>query len=461
MRWKCIVGFRILTLSRDAKWLTPDSGSTGRVPWGKTDVRPRSGKLTSAHLSKPCQNHHRPTQPEPVLLRIQKKSERQRTSPRAPSVSLWLAGSLLLRWDSESLSWFNGSVFPRSNSVLLTPKQNFLQWIVSPAQPILHRNEFLGTENANSPYTNQRSHRHPSVDDRSPVVVIGTESIRDTFDDLCLQQAINSRAAPGVTNLVLNPDAHCGYGAPIGCVMVSPTHIYPGPVGVDIKCSMSLLQLDLPEDAVDDRRVRRALIDAICERIPTGAGRGSRHVAKGRHVDESLGLRVLIEGASSPVCEALGIPTHWASRCEDAAHVGHDDTSDALARRIQTTQLNKDTYRFLTKMQQLGSYGGGNHFGECEVVELRTHDPKRMHAAKVFGLRDGHVAFLSHCGSRGIGHQLAMGQFRALQHKFAQWDIPLPGNDRELVYAPLDHQRLMPISTTWRWEPTSRRSIIS
>ena len=53
------------------------------------------------------------------------------------------------------------------------------------------------------------------------------------------------------------------------------------------------------------------------------------------------------------------------------------------------------------------------------------------------GLRNGRVAFLSHCGSRGIGHQLASGQFRALQTKFARWDIPLPGNDRELVYAPL------------------------
>jgi len=39
--------------------------------------------------------------------------------------------------------------------------------------------------------------------------------------------------------------------------MVSPTHIYPGPVGVDIKCSMSLLQLNIPEDALVDKRTRR------------------------------------------------------------------------------------------------------------------------------------------------------------------------------------------------------------
>src|ERR1700689_5547908 len=107
-----------------------------------------------------------------------------------------------------------------------------------------------------------------------PITVIGTAAIRDAFDAKCIEQALNSRGAPGVTDLVLNPDAHAGYGAPVGCVLVSPSHVYPGPVGVDIKCSMSLLALNLPAEAVADRKVRRALIAAISERLPTGAGRG-------------------------------------------------------------------------------------------------------------------------------------------------------------------------------------------
>ena len=98
----------------------------------------------------------------------------------------------------------------------------------------------------------------PARDNRGkPITVIGTQAIRDGFDARCLEQALNSRGAPGVTDLVLNPDAHVGYGAPVGSVLVSPTHIYPGPVGVDIKCSMSLLQLDLPGDAIKDKRIRR------------------------------------------------------------------------------------------------------------------------------------------------------------------------------------------------------------
>src|ERR1700722_8382472 len=153
------------------------------------------------------------------------------------------------------------------------------------------------------------------VDGRTPITVIGTNSIRAGFDAKCLQQAVNSRLAPGVTDLVLNPDAHVGYGAPVGCVMVSPTHVYPGPVGVDIKCSMSLLQMDIPAGEVADRKVRRALIDAISLRLPTGAGRGQRSARKSRKVGPDLGRIVAVEGASAEVCYALGIPPEWASRC--------------------------------------------------------------------------------------------------------------------------------------------------
>ncbi len=277
----------------------------------------------------------------------------------------------------------------------------------------------------------------PAPDNKGkPITVIGTQAIRETFDDTCIVQALNSRGAPGVTDLILNPDAHCGYGAPVGCVLVSPTHVYPGPVGVDIKCSMSLLQMDLPADQINDKRLRRALIDAVCARTPTGAGKGQRSVRKSRHVTEALGRQAAIEGASADVCKALGIPEAWADRCEDAFHVGHDETQAALAERLDSLVIAGQFSNLESKVQQLGSYGGGNHFGECEVVELLGSEQAR-HASEVFGLKDGCVAFLSHCGSRGFGYQLAHGQFKALQAKFAAWGLPLPGNDRELVYAPL------------------------
>jgi len=265
-----------------------------------------------------------------------------------------------------------------------------------------------------------------------PITVIGTESIRNGFDDRCIEQALNSRSAPGVSELVLNPDAHAGYGAPVGCVMASPSHIYPGPVGVDIKCSMSLLQLDLPADAMDEKRTARAVIDAICERTPTGAGKGQRSVKKSRRVSLEDGRRAVIEGASASVCESMGIPPEWAERCEDSTHGNSGDLDERLETLFATGRLKY----FDRKIEQFGSYGGGNHFGECEAVSIGD-SPEAKTAADVFGLVDGNAAFLSHCGSRGLGHDLASGQFRDLQAKFEKWGTPYPAGDKQLCYAPL------------------------
>ncbi|MBV8203251.1 MAG: RtcB family protein [Acidobacteria bacterium] len=270
-----------------------------------------------------------------------------------------------------------------------------------------------------------------------PVRVIGTAAIRAGLDEVCLQQAVNARGAPGVGEVVLNPDAHRGYGAPIGCVLASPDHIYPGPVGVDIKCSMSLLQLDLPAGEVADRAVRRALIHEIAQRVPTGAGKGQRSVRKSRRVTEALGEAAVTEGATAAVCATLGIPEQWPARCEDWRHLGHDGTAEALRLRLDELCAGGRFGQFGDKIGQLGSYGGGNHFGECEVVHLAGAAERAARAAAVFGLRDGHVAFLSHCGSRGFGHDLAQRQFKELRAHFEHWHLPLPAGDPHLVYAPL------------------------
>ena len=230
-----------------------------------------------------------------------------------------------------------------------------------------------------------------------PIIVIGNEKIRETFEEKTLQQVINARSGAGVTDVILNPDAHVGYGAPIGCVMVSPSHVYPGPVGVDIKCSMSLLQFDLPAEEINDRKIRRTLINAICERTPTGAGAGQRSVKKGRKIPKELAHQAITEGGSESVCEQFGVPLDWTLRCEDVQHFGHDKSTEALKRRVERICKEKYMCNFNEKMQQFGSYGGGNHFGECEIVHIGDNE-KAKKTAEVFGLKDGCVAFLSHCG---------------------------------------------------------------
>lgn len=268
-----------------------------------------------------------------------------------------------------------------------------------------------------------------------PITIIGTKKIRDSIETGSLQQAINTRSAPGVSDLVINPDVHQGYGAPIGCVLVSPTHICPGPVGVDIKCSMSLIQFDLPEDFINEKRIRRELITAITERIPTGVGTGQRSVTKSRRISTELAVQAVVEGASVSVCQKIGIPVHWAQRCEDPSHRSHDGTIEGLKKRLDF--LRHEVFENLDeKLDQLGSYGGGNHFGECEVIKLAGLEKDRK-TAKVFGLKDSAVAFFSHCGSRGFGNILATNQFKLFQHSFTKHRIPFPANDRHLVYAPL------------------------
>ena len=181
------------------------------------------------------------------------------------------------------------------------------------------------------------------VDGRSPIRVFGVDSIRKSFGEETLRQAINARRAPGVVDVVLNPDAHVGYGAPIGCVMVSPTHVYPGPVGVDINCSMSLLQFELDANAVADKRLRRALVDAIERRVPTGAG--YRQAPLGRRIPTEIVERALVEGATPEICALLDVNPDWANRLEDAVRVGSDGSVESLAKRRRQTLRRRQKLR--------------------------------------------------------------------------------------------------------------------
>ncbi len=262
----------------------------------------------------------------------------------------------------------------------------------------------------------------------SPIQIVGTQAIRETFGQSCIQQAIAARLSPGVSHMILNPDAHFGYGVPVGSVLVSPDHIYPGPVGVDIKCSMSLLQTDIPEEAILEKSVRRQIIHEIDSRLAS-----SKRPPKGRAVNEATGFDAAVYGAKGKLLDKLGIPPRWSARCEHAQHSGLDESHETLAVKLEKHIRNGTVKAFQEKCKQLGSYGGGNHFGECEIVRVKD-DPQSLKAADTFGLRDGKVAFLSHCGSRGLGHALATHQFQTIQTSFRKRGRSFPSGDPELCY---------------------------
>jgi tRNA-splicing ligase RtcB len=264
------------------------------------------------------------------------------------------------------------------------------------------------------------------VSGRRPITIIANEAILAGLDENCLAQAMNGASAPYVDRLVVNPDAHTGYGVPVGCVLASKGAIFPAPVGPDIKCSMSFLQTELPAVLLADLDARRALIQAICERIPTGAN--NRQAAKGRRFSRETLRDVAIHGATPEILTKLGIPPSWIEACEDARHGNPEE----LAARLQVVCAANP--RLEPTLASLASYGSGNHFGEAEVV---TVAPAQAEIAKRFGLKDGCVGFLSHCGSRGFGYKLADAHFKGLAAKFKLWGTPLPGGDEHMVYAPL------------------------
>ncbi len=160
----------------------------------------------------------------------------------------------------------------------------------------------------------------------------------------------------------LMPDAHVGYGLPIGGVLATRNAVIPYAVGVDIACRMKLSILDLPAHWLDDRGGRRDLLRRALE-AETRFGMGASFRAKGGGKNAGAHLRsheVLDEDWSvSPI-----------------------------------TRKNREK-----AADQLGTSGSGNHFVEFGLLTAPAE-----HAAAL-GLAEGgeYIALLSHSGSRGPG----------------------------------------------------------
>lgn len=264
------------------------------------------------------------------------------------------------------------------------------------------------------------------IQGKRPITFIANDTIFQGFDDKVFEQAVNTAESLGVDQVIVGPDGHAGYGCPVGSVVVTDGYVYPGPVGPDACCSMSYLQTNVPDSEIADKSVRRALINAICERIPTGMG--STQLPKARKIAwEDLAKVPVCGGASNFLLPQLGIPSGWRAKLE---HLHFGSSMEELEERFAGLDV-----RIKEKIKQLGSYGGGNHFGEAQAV-IAEQDMQEI--ASQWGIFPGTVGFLSHCGSRGFGYQLTASHFKSLEHRFKAWGIPLSGGEKELVYAPVD-----------------------
>ena len=251
---------------------------------------------------------------------------------------------------------------------------------------------------------------------RAPVVLYGTASLLATMDDKVLAQLTNVAKLPGLVGAAMTmPDAHWGYGFPIGGVAAfDPEHggvISAGGVGFDISCGIRCLRGNLTATELHPHRGR--LADALFHTIPAGVGKEGEIKLRPVELDE-----ILNDGAEWAIRHGYGTPGDLAY-VEERGRV-------AGAIPANVSDLAKKRQR-----GEMGTLGSGNHYLEVQAV-ARIDDAE---AAAAFGLREGQVVVSIHCGSRGLGHQIGTEYLVSLAKAATRLGIDLP--DRELACAPI------------------------
>ncbi|MBT7102290.1 RtcB family protein [archaeon] len=243
-------------------------------------------------------------------------------------------------------------------------------------------------------------------------VFASEELIKNIKGDKSLEQIKNVAKLPGILRAsYAMPDMHQGYGFPIGGVAafdVDKGVISPGGVGYDINCSVRLLKTNLTE--ADLKGKEQEIAHSLFRTIPSGVGRGGDLKLSDDELDE-----VLVGGAQWAVEKGYGKDDDW-KHIEDEGKLGGAEPKFVSGRA-------KGRGR-----GQLGSLGAGNHFLDVLIVD-EVFD-KRV--AEIFGLEKGQVVMLIHCGSRGLGHQVASDYIKAMEDEYG-----VPEYDRELVNAPI------------------------
>lgn len=273
-------------------------------------------------------------------------------------------------------------------------------------------------------------------DMRMPARVYATERMLDEiYRDKSLEQLVNVATLPGIERYALAmPDAHEGYGFPIGGVAAFDKEtgvISPGGIGYDINCGVRLLMSERRAEEIKPRL--KELARTLFQEIPSGVGRGGQLTLKGKDFDE-----ILEKGAKTMIEMGYGAP-------EDLGRIESEGTlenADSRLVSITAKARGKD---------QLGTLGAGNHFVEVEEVE-KIFDETEARAMRLF---KGQTVILIHTGSRGLGHQIATDYIRIMTRAVSQYGISLP--DRELACAPFlspegqDYFRAMSCGANFAW----------
>lgn len=241
--------------------------------------------------------------------------------------------------------------------------------------------------------------------------------LEDIKHDNSLEQIVNVATLPGIQKYALAmPDIHQGYGFPIGGVAAfAPDEggiISPGGIGYDINCGVRLLATSMTSQ--DIKPYAEKLATDLFHAVPSGVGRGGKVKLTEKEMSKVLRL-------GAPHMLGLGYGTQGdIEHCEEGGHMSMADES------LVSDKAKERGH------DQLGTLGSGNHFLEVqEVVEIYNTS-----VARTFGLEVGMVTVMIHCGSRGLGHQVATDYIRMMLPLLDGWGIRLP--DKELACAPIN-----------------------
>jgi len=248
-----------------------------------------------------------------------------------------------------------------------------------------------------------------------PAIIYTSARLLDGIKhDLTLHQAKNVACLRGIQRTAyVMPDAHQGYGFPIGGVATFDMDegvISPGGVGYDINCGVRLLRTDYSERDIHEKR--KELLAEIFKEVPAGVGKGGT-----TRLSRNVLLEVCVKGAEWAVGNGYGTKEDLI-RTEEYGKMKGADPSYLSHRAIERG------------IPQLGTLGAGNHFLEIQKV-TEIYDQQ---VAQVFGIdSEGQILVMIHCGSRGLGHQVASDYIRSMENKFGTRGLP----DRELINAPI------------------------
>ncbi len=257
----------------------------------------------------------------------------------------------------------------------------------------------------------------PQGEMQVPAVIYADEALIRAMDDKVYEQITNVAALPGIVQAAYAmPDAHWGYGFPIGGVAAFDAEqggvVSAGGVGFDISCGVRTLHTGLARE--DIKPMQRALADALFDDIPAGVGSTGAIRLGGTQMDA-----MLRGGARWAVDSGYGLPGDLG-RIEE-----HGCMADAAPGEVSDKAKRR-------QRDEMGTLGSGNHYLEVQHVAV-VHEPD---IARAYGLAEGDVVVSIHCGSRGLGHQIGTEFLRAMTDAARDTGISLP--DRELACAPIN-----------------------